>query len=566
MPEDYDYTSNITAAKTRNVVLTADSASDSNISFSTTTPSTRTYVSRYMLLDLTFKLSYNHDQATALAVHTWSDSTLVGPRQWPVNKIISNTSLVVNDQSLSMATGDTVNELMRYNLSTEERNQYYAGTAHYTDISYTYEDAPGTRNPFAQFDNSGLTEDTRSPGNMNITLEADPTGDYFLVRITEPLIISPLVFGKASDDEPYLVGVQNVSVNLTLARLQKLWSGAIEGVVALAPTNSMFRVTDNAHIDPTLFAVSMADSSKQRLHMTFKTPPPQQIIPRSVSYSYNNVRRFPQKVSPALLPGESNSFQLNSITLSSVPSRVYVYARPLAGLNDFRYPDFHSRIKNISLTWDNTDGLLQGQSTDGFDLYVQNVRCGYNESFAMTKRKGCIVCIDFDRGDVSMAPLSATGVRGNYNMSLNVTMEDVRNPAVATVVPGLGALDYEINLLVIENGVFQIFDSLVSVSVGLLSSSILANAPFGDYYVDPKAMNFYGGGVKDVMKGILKVIKKGLPVITDVANAASSLPGPVGSIARGTAIGSEIASNILGKGLRKSGGAVMSSSDLSRRL
>ena len=561
MPQDYDYVATIPASKTRNVVLTADSASDANISFSTTTPSTRTYVGRNMLLDLTFKLSYNAATATPNPVEEWKRSVVSGLRQWPVSKIITNTSLSINDQTLSMSTGDTINELMRYHINNEERNLYYGGTAHYPDTAYDYDQGQGNRSPFTTFGSVALSEDSRSSEYFNITLE----NDYFLVRVVEPLFVSPLVFGKAGDDEAYLVGIQNIGVNLTLARLQKLWSGQLVGILSPGLT-TLFNSTAAANAQ--LFNVSLAESSKQRLHLTYKTPPPQQVVPRMVSYNYNNVRRFTQRASQTLLPAASNSFQMNNITLSSVPSRVYVYARPLVGLSDFRYADFHTRITKLSLLWDNQEGLLQGMSDDGYDLHMQNVRAGYNESFRMTKAKGNVVCIDFANGDVSMAALSATGVRGNYNMGLNITMSDVRDPneVGAATIPSDAALEYEINIVVIENGVLQINDSLVSVSVGLLSSSILANAPFNEMPLDNKAVNFYGSGVKDVLKTVLKMVKKALPVVTDVANAVSSVPGAIGTAARGVAIGSELASNVLGKGLQRRGGKLLTQRDLSRRL
>lgn len=556
----------------------ADTANNSQIIWSITTPSVRVGLDRRIECEFSVDVTCGTGVGDALAPlntgvggnnpDAWSSLVNVGPRQYPLHSIIEVLNCRLNDQAFSYEPSRLIHALMRYGNEVEDRQHFMGSTPHKPDVatSYSINDVNvGNRNPFISYFNSA-EEDSRNMRYWCSRVDANT----FRITVLETLMVSPFYWGKA--DYQCLFGIQNFDLSLTLSNVARVFSGALQAIGKNAVGDP-----DNANaIFPTglnsLLTFKVREDTVQKLHMTFITPQPDQEIPRLLHYPYYQIKRFTQN-GPTLTPQASASgLTFNNITLHEIPKRMYIFCKPNVINNDITQADYFTSIEKITINFDNQDGRLS--TLDSFDLWKLSAKNGCKMSYvAYNKVIGSVLCIEFGT-DLNLNPLLCAGVRGNFQYSATIEVKDVRpvypnGGNVADVTPVV----YSLYTIMVPEGVLTVDDQLVSISIGTLTEEIVAQAPFAPTGFRHEVKNYYGGGMwSNLWSGIKKVFKVGAPIARDIAGAVGSIAGLIPHpSAQGIGMGANAINKVLGQvagqGRRRpAGGARMRTSSLAHRL
>jgi hypothetical protein len=194
-----------------------------------------------------------------------------------------------------------------------------------------------------------------------------------------------------------------------------------------------------------------------------------------------------------------------------------------------RQPDFFANISKISFNWDSQDGRLS--TLDEYDLWRLSVNNGYKRSFpSWQKYHGSVLCLEFGK-DLALSPLTAPGVRGNFQLSFEVQFKDIRDLARSTnairdPVSQMEAKQYKAYLIIVPTGILTIENQLVSVSLGAITEEQVLTAPWADAGTRAEYRGIYGGAwYKNVWSGVKKAAKFAKPILGPMAGLASSVLG-----------------------------------------
>lgn len=564
---------------------TAVSATNSQVTWSFTTPSVNVGVSRRFYMEMQIQVTY---PATVLPANlpilgAVLQSTNMGCRQFPINNLIDSMNLRLNNASMNINAGDLIVALMRYGSSPDHRNKYLSGSPSFPDEIPSYLSAAaagpggyaGARNPFASY-STNVEEISRQPFNWlsSVTYdEADPLGvRSFTVTFFEPVFVSPINWTER--DVMAFFGVQNIDLVLSLGSATK--NRVFGGVW----NNNDNTGANNAFLDAVVSVVSTT-SAKPILHVLYLTPQITQSIPAVLHYPYSDVARYISN--GAVLPsntqattgvhvGESTMMSnVNNITLHSIPQRIYIYARmqrsaydsvitPLANPEPIFagnvVPDIFARIKRISVNFNNRSGILASASEK--DLYNISVKNGCDQSWTeWTTYSGSVLCIE-PSSDLGIGALQAPSSAGNYQLQYQLTYENlftdanVQFPDIAA-----GFYPFDIFTVVVSSGYLTINNTMISLNTGVLTELAVKDAPWAAPGAYNELSHLAGAGFfNDLWKGLKDI---GGPVARVVGDIAGLIPHPllqgVSGVAKGIsgALGHGISGGVLSGGKKRVG-------------
>jgi len=244
-------------------------------------------------------------------------------------------------------------------------------------------------------------------------------------------------------------------------------------------------------------------------------------IPRSLTSSYFSIVSYPTKSSAPIAPGQNVSLTMQSVQVTSIPRRLYVFARDDDSvLTPFSSDTFMSLATNanpITLTWNNNQFLSQSTAAD---LYNMSVKNGINMSWSQfTNFTGSVLCIDFGT-DIGLMSDEAPGILGNYQLGLTCQFTNTRS---TSITPTLYAV-------VCYEGVFNVINGNCSHMIGILSREDVLNSQRMAGITYKAAESIWGGDFYEKLKHRLgqvhDFVKKG-KIISSVAKA---IPHPASQV------------------------------------
>lgn len=446
-------------------------------------------------------------------------------RAFPLSSVIQTLTVRINNSAASINLADVIHALTRYNTPHKIREFDYSLTPCMLDYFQSYTTGQGSvRNPLSSFrDNSWET--TRGSFPYVYVLNT-PTAATISANLTEPLFLSPLLFGKGASDRNGFIGVQTFDVQMVLSNnLSRMWSHD-------ASSASIF----------TNITVTFGQPS---LLFTYITPKLLEPIPRSISYSYMIVDRYPTDNNTAVLTNSTFTYSSNNIQLQSIPRRMYLYARQRNSDQTFTSTDTYAALNSISINYNNYSGLLSSASP--FDLYNISKKNGCNLSWpewsgssinlgvaglATTNQigqsvsfndvgapgavvqplVGSILCLDFAI-DIGLDDIHAPGEIYNSQLQITATFTNI-NPNTIT---------YTFYIVMISEGIWTI-ENLNSVpQIGILSKEDILNAKASPYINYSSADNIYGGDFLGKFKKFGNKIYRGIKDIAPYAIDAGKI-------------------------------------------
>jgi len=524
-------------------VINAQSVSNAQVSFTCPPPNVNVAVDRKVYIEMLLKLTFTGDSGDANRPLI-ELGTNDGPRSYPLSKICSTVNVVLNNQNISTNISDFADALLHYNNELNVRQFELSSTPTMLDTMQDYRQYVGCPELREPVDPSGLSS-TLTKQSLGLGSARNPMASYgensaenarggfsgikvnkmsrteaqIDLLIIEPLFLSPLLFGDR--DSMGLYGIQTFDITLNLGDLRRCWSHV--------PTPIGTNIAT--------MTVSLSEQTTCKAHFCYLTPQINQILsPDSTyTYPYYSIERFQTELGEINTGVELPMATSNSLQLATIPRRIYIYARrsnssQIEGKNAYESTDTYAGLKNIQVTFNNRSGLLSTASS--FDLYHMSVRNGLQSSWDQwSKYQGAILCIDAAR-DLSLGPLDAPGVQGQYNFYFTATFRDLRPDVYDTApipVKQDDKIKYTLFVVVVSEGTFTVKQQTTISQIGVVSPADVLNDPSiprADYYNAMRGANFYGGAFMDTVKKYGKKALVGLNSILPALSAAAPfLPG-----------------------------------------
>lgn len=375
--------------------FTSNSISSSSMQFSCPPPNGNTIINRNIRATIPVRLTMTGRMVASSGGYVPASSLLNAggdaPRFMPLNGSLETLQINVNNTSVSQPQSDIIHALMRYDICPELRRKEYSTTAAYPDCSYNYSDMTGTaKNPLGNYANTpdgcaiprgGLPFNIVSNTAVVPAVGAGTAATAVVdMVISESLLLSPLFWGKLSQNRQGLYNVNSLDVNLSfLTGGMRMWSH--NPLVSTNGTNTVSSIIDSITVQFNGFNAPAFSYPQNFPQILFEYISPniltkQRLDPNlPVTYNYHNVTRYPTDIGSIAFGGAPTPISSNNIQLSSIPERIFIYVRPNNATLQSRcdITDCYLAISNITLQWANQNTVLSTATQDQlYNICVKN--------------------------------------------------------------------------------------------------------------------------------------------------------------------------------------------------
>jgi hypothetical protein len=441
----------------------SSSFSNNSCSFSCPPPNPSIIVDRRVWLKYKVRLSFTGTGATAvdLVLQNGKDAL----RAFPLTSILNTLSVSINNTTVSVNASDILPALMRANVFPELKRKEYSTFPSYQDHSQKYSDLVGTnKNPLGTFglvDESGV--DTRGSYEITFVTPNVQTGTTVIdVEICEPIFLSPFLFnGK---DKSGFCQVQTLDFTFNWnTNLERIWSRS------------------DVHSNTLSALVVNLAQYPPELLFHYITPSADMVIPQVLTYPYQDIQRYITQVGTINAGQLQSQISTNNIQLSSVPKKLYIYAKRRVSTETAYTTDTFGAIEQMSVSYNNRSGLLAQASQ--YDLYQLSRKNGLEMSWndfhglAMVSNSatngftkigsvGSVVIIDPCR-DLGLSPVEASGINETIQLQINLNVRNVNQT---------DAVVFDVYVVAVNEGVFTIANQRTVSQIGVLSRNDVLNA------------------------------------------------------------------------------------------
>jgi hypothetical protein len=402
-------------------------------SWSVNPPSNQTIIDRY------FRVKYYVEvKCTGASFEPVSNDAM---RQMPLNSLIDVTSLKINGEQVSDASGSILHAQLCYHNEAEDRRKSWSTSAAQPDQYQALEDyyVLGTNRNVAC--NYGENAMEASRGSYTYEVVDAQTLRF---EIVEPIFISPLFQGVGRQCEG-LVNVNEIVLNL---RFKADSQRFMTITPRIAPAANITGITAQFYRAPELI-------------LSYLTPQMFDGIPAVQTLSYTKPQSYVKQEATPLAAGETRTLITDSIRLSQVPHYVMLHCRRTEATSTFDKPDSFLAIKSVRVQWNNEDSLLSSATQS--DLYEISRRNGCNLSWVQwSKQRGSVLMLQMGK-DIGLPQGLAANVQGSFTLSCQVEFENV---SAGDYLPSFYMTLYNI-------GSFSISQNSARVSLANLSPSMV---------------------------------------------------------------------------------------------
>lgn len=477
----------------------APSVSPDSVQITCNPPSRNIVVSRLVIKKAKYLITIT---GTNLGVGALLTEGNYGPRAFPIMSTTNTEQFVIGDDTVTASpVQQYTRALLWFRNGTKNRNGQFSLTPAMLDQFQDYSDGVNTnRNPLGAYGDNPHEQTRGSYVGLKLLTNTNTTATIEL-EVFEPCLISPLVAGKTSNFMSGLVGIQNMSYTATFTNLTRVLSLVQDqsqpGVVSL----------NNPVVQLTNFS----------LLFNYLSPDPMMQIPRTLQLSYFNIVSYPTVYNASIAPGEVKEITMNSIQVTSIPRRVYIYARrPDVAESAFTsdvYFGLPLDVKPLQITWNN-EQFLGGASTA--DLFNISQRNGCEMSYTQwIQDVGSIICLDFGI-DIGLHSDQAPSSLGSYQFSVSCQF---KNNSSVPIAPSM-------YVVVVYEGSFMVNNGQTQHFIGNLTAQDVLNAQRSQAITYKDSYSVYGGDFWDSVKSGLSKVHDFAKKHKLVSRGLSYLPDP----------------------------------------
>ena len=480
-------------------------------------PSTSTIVDRNMKVRCFFEVST--DQALQLGLND-------ALRQFPIASIMDVLTVQINGETISDNMADKIHAMLCYGNDAETRRGDTSTSPSMPDNYQQYSDYSVYGSGKNSLSNYG--EQSVEEGRGGFPVEVlSPTS--FRVEITEPLFLSPFLNGLHMADEGF-VNINQMNINMR-------WKQNISQIMS------------HSSLGNAITTVSVSMYRAPEILTTFITPDLTQPIPQLQVLPYTKTQEYIKQM-PALAAGASTNIVSDSIKLSQVPRKLYLFARHQRSTSNQNVADSFLSLENLSILWNNQSGLFSSATPQ--DLYRVSKSNGLNQTWSQySKFRGSVFCAEFGK-DIGLLDTEAPGCQGQYTIQVQATMKN-QSGAIFTG---------EFYMVVLNEGTFSISENFARASLGNLNQQMVLASKQSPELHHLTYSQLQGGGFFSGLKNIVNKISRGVQSVAE----SPITRGLVGTLAPEFAPALGMVGKVAGATRGMTGGSVVGGGRKMKRL
>jgi hypothetical protein len=529
----------------------SNAVSSSSHSYTIQTPSTSVIMDREVMWHtiMTVNLSGVPDVGQFLV--NYGDSCAFAP--FPLHQNVINLQAQINNTSVSNTTQQMLDvllrnmddeDLARYNSTTPVQLDNYGSYADITALTTTLAtDTPDvvynlrpTNSPFSDFRNEvnpkipprGSFKVVSIEGNTVQAEGATAVKNVSItVAITEPLMLSPFVFGDVARKSAGIYGVSQINITAQMDATGKRCFRFIDTISAgrqkMAITSVSYSTTDSY------------------LECRFITPHPSDLLPEVNILPYANFVNY-QTIENAVLNATiDKTTTSNNIQLNGVPDKLFLFVRNKQSLQTGFDADAYCAIKSVSINWNNNSGLLSSATQEA--LFRMSVEAGCRQSWDAFRgvanrydftnpatvndvnTTGSVLVLDFGKHIAISEDFYAPSSLGAFNLQVQITYTNTTGEAITP----------EFNILTMSSGIFATQNGQSSVYTNVLNKQQVLDASLQTPMGNSQLKRYVGGGFFDSLKSIASsVLPMAKGLLSQVPHPlAQGVSGALGALGMG---------------------------------
>lgn len=486
----------------------ASAISSSQISFNCPIPSEQTLIDRNIMIKATYKIKLS---ITGVAKNASAFTYGAGEcfQAFPINSSIKNMIVSINNTSFSINSQDVLQQLLklieprdfqRFNgmcptLPDMYFNNYNDAVGSKADITADYKASsydnylvPRGSHPLKSILVNHYIGGVLTNNSLKSTGITD-TWDVFLEsEFTEPLIISPFLFGGKNDfNNQALTGITTINVVLNLDTSLKRFFTSNNNFT----TTIQFADTDpitNAMLLFNFLNIQETDKIKKR-----------NIVP------YIDYPVFINSDSTTLNSGTSTIISSTNYSINQIPDLFIICVRRPIANTTIKNTNSFLPIRNISINFNNSSGLLSSATTQ--DLWRLSKINGSQQSWlefwgyagkantdatntALTQylytTSGSLIIINPSK-DLGLPYFYSNGSIGSFNIQFNISVINNTND---NFIP-------EIVLITANSGILVSEDGNTDIYTGLLTKELVVNSTVKQDGIPSASYNRLVGGTNN---------------------------------------------------------------------
>jgi hypothetical protein len=531
----------------------SNAVSSSSHSYTIQTPSTSVIMDREVMWHTIMTVSLSGVPDPGKTLVNYGDSCAFAP--FPLHQNVINLQAQINNTSVSNTTQQMLDVLLR-NMDDEDLARYNSTTPVQLDNYGSYGDIASlstrlatetedvyytlrpTNSPFSDFRNEvnpkvpprGSFRIVSIEGNSVQAQGAAVVKNVSItVALTEPLMLSPFVFGDVARKSAGIYGVSQINITAQMDATGKRCFRFIDTITV--PNAQKMAITGVSY--------STTDSY---LECRFITPHPSDLLPEINILPYANFVNYQTIANATIDDGVGATTTSNNIQLNGVPDKLFLFVRNKQSNQTGFDADAYCAITNVSILWNNNSGLLSSATQES--LFKMSVEAGCRQSwdafrgsanaydFTLTNTgdnnvstTGSVLVLDFAKHIAIGEDFYAPSSLGAFNLQIQITYT---NTTGKTILP-------EFNILTMSSGIFATQNGQSSVYTNVLNKQQVLDASLQTPMGNSELKRYVGGGLFDSLKSIASsVLPLGKMALSMVPHPlAQGVSGALGALGMG---------------------------------
>jgi hypothetical protein len=441
-------------------------------------------------------------------------------------------SCQINNTTVSSTTNQILDPILRC-LDKKDLARYNSTTPVFLDNYGTYGDidvdltgATSFNSPFSGYER--ITDPDYLPRGCTSAVISGQSATGLTVKftVTEPIFLSPWLYGETENKAAGIYGINNINFNMSMDAAANRAVRFISAGLGTAITISSASVT----------------YSDSYIECRFLTPHPSDLLPETNIVPYQEFTNY-IKTDRSVADGVKSEVTSNNVQLSSIPDKVFVWVRPQQSELKYFSPDSYGTITKVSVLFNNQSGLLSSASP--YTLYNLGQEAGNKQTWLEWSgfangldSTGAVKSFHTAGGPLVLNFAEHIGIPedyyscgsiGSFNFQINV---EYVNTTGTTMVA-------ELSTMFMQSGVFVTNNAVSSKYLGILSKEQVLQASLQEPVGKADIARLVGGGFFSRLwqgaKNVAGVVKKVADVVaTPVRKGLEMIPHP---IAQGVATG-----------------------------
>jgi len=552
----------------------ATSKSSNSIIFNCQIPNENIVIDRHLLIQATINLVLNLEAAPIPVnnpvTNTPNNSALVfdlgltdaiGP--FIINSLCQSQSCSINNCTVSQNTRDILAPLLRL-YDNRKLNRYNSITASMPDaFYYDYADGVGSlNNVLSSYNNASLDNDFLSRGGFPVTIlevyhsyttaAGVATSDASLVQTSgttnntwqiaiqvksiEPFIALSPWTNTQNNNQAGLCGINTISMNLSIGDCSRAFSTSLNYIKSITLGGTVNGTTYEAFTDAYLLMNFLSLQPEQYQKINSRNVIPYMDFPRYISISSSNtILKFATRDALGQITLSKQDYESPNIQLSIIPDLIIIFARKNISTQTWRDSSSFFTINSISMTFNNSAGLLSSMNPQ--QLYLMSNKNGsgqtWNEFCGLSKNNYTATVDDdgilsydygeFGRGkdvptigsiliinpalDLNLPSYLSNGSIGQFNVSFRINLSNQGlKPTGSTLTgysPEICCICVNSGFMITESGVTAIQTGVLTKELTLKTKDQKATIDHIDY------KRYVGGSLSNMgMSNVYKLFKK----------------------------------------------------------